>query len=93
MKTHFIILLLLFPLQAMAVIMACSDKIEDMKKEKEKSGLGILEETTCKGKHKNFKARYKSGSSWDCKTLEDYPCVTNDKLRMVQCDRAWECAK
>lgn len=74
-----------------ATILVCSDRVEKVKAQKDKEGLGELGKSVCKGKKKQGKARYKPDSPWKCKTIEDFPCVDNKKLRMVQCKREWEC--
>lgn len=73
-----------------ATILACSDRIEKVKDKKEKEGPGDLGNSVCK-KSKNKKARYKEGTGWKCETVQDFPCVEKKNLKMVQCDREWEC--
>lgn len=74
-----------------ATILACADEIDEMKAKKEKEGLGLLGEQSCKDSKIGPKARYKPNSPWSCTTLKDFPCVSKTKLRMIQCDREWEC--
>lgn len=85
--------LFITPAISEATILACSDRIKKMQAKKEKEGLGELGESVCKNAGKGSRARYKKDSDWECKTIEDYPCVDNKALRMVQCDREWECVK
>ena len=83
-----LLILQVHPLQA--TILACANRIEKVKKVKEKEGLGELGKAVCKNAKKK-KARYIKESPWRCKTVEDYPCVDKKNLKMVQCDRDWEC--
>lgn len=92
MKTFFTaIFLLTVPPMASATIMTCADEIEEMKKIKDKEGLGKLGEQSCKESRIGKKARYKVTTPWKCNVLNDYECVGKPKLKMVQCDREWEC--
>lgn len=93
MKKILFICVLTASYSSYSTILTCSDRIEEMKKNKEKEGLGKLGELSCKDSKAGKVARYKEGSEWKCKILEDFPCVHDPKLKMVQCDREWECAK
>lgn len=92
-KLALLLSLFIIPAISEATILACSDRIEKMMLQKEKEGLGDLGKAICKDTKKGAKARYRKDTDWECKTFEDYPCVGNEKLRMVQCDREWECVK
>ncbi|HXH31455.1 MAG TPA: hypothetical protein VNJ01_11625 [Bacteriovoracaceae bacterium] len=73
-------------------IMACSDKIEALKKKHNSSGPGKAADKICEYTDGDGSdAVFDKKKDWACSDVEDYLCEGESSLKMISCVRAYEC--
>ncbi len=91
MKTKLTLLLLVLSANAFSTevsILGCGDKIELMKRKHNFPGADANKVCEYLG---GTRAYFREEAKWDCKEVDEYICEQEESLKMVACERKYDC--